>query len=161
MYYNQILDWVHLLIILWCWVLEKLFFFFSGCFLLVLVVHKYSVLRTTSFKENNELQRRCAQILISTSRAINPLYPIILPKVMANLCRGGSKYNRRDRDVFDISGETPPSMERVHNVCKSSAHGENATVMVGRLHPSSAKVKQIRPGSSLSLSRRKRRQACT
>lgn len=67
---------------------QMILFFFSGCFLLVLVVHKYSVLRTTSFKENNQLQRRCAQILISMSRARNPLYPIILPKVMANLCRG-------------------------------------------------------------------------
>lgn len=36
-----------------------------------------------------------------------------------------AKYNRRDRDVFDISDETPLSIEEVRKVHKSSAQDED------------------------------------
>lgn len=68
---------------------------------------------------------QCAQILISMSRTINPFYLGTLPKAMANLCRGSSKYNRRYRDDFDISSDTLPTVERVQKVHKSSAHSED------------------------------------
>lgn len=135
-------------------------FFFRGCFLLVLVVREYSVLRT-SFKENNGLQLQCAQILISMSRTINPFYLGTLPKAMANLCRGAPNTT----EGIEMTLTFPMKRCRRWSGCKKSTKSrltvKMATVMVERLHLSRAKVKQICIGSSLLLSRCKRRQACT
>lgn len=58
------------------------------------------------------------QILISMSRAINPFYLIIPPKVIANLCRGAPNTTEGTEGVFDIFDDITLPMGKVRKVNK-------------------------------------------
>lgn len=111
-----------------------------------------------------QMRRKTCQIQISqTSRTCRRhssfLHPIEQPKVTGNLCKATPG---RNRDIFDISNKSPPSIETVHKAHTSFRSWiKQAVVTFRRLHPSRVKVKQICFGSSLSLSRHKGRRVRT